>query len=194
MPDSVEALDRAEAAKTYIPGVWRCAKCNFRLVQSTLNARDGTVTARDEPGEPCPNCKSPLWRVSWKDEAQENLALAENQIERAVRAEAQRDALQAFKDFVHRRLDEAGVPTHPEGPHSAAGCRIGDRLDIVLGALAQRDALAKALTHAGETFRHYARLHRAKGTADGLAKASINDELAEQCEAALAAAAEGNPK
>ncbi len=41
-------------------------------------------------------------------------------------------ALQRFKDFVHRRLDEAGVPTHPDGEHSKAGCRIGDRLDIVL--------------------------------------------------------------
>lgn len=47
-------------------------------------------------------------------------------------AQSQRDALQAFKDFVHRRLDEAGVPTHPDGPHSKEGCRIGDRLDIVL--------------------------------------------------------------
>lgn len=45
---------------------------------------------------------------------------------------AQRDALAAFKAFVHRRLDEAGVPTHPDGPHSKEGCRIGDRLDIVL--------------------------------------------------------------
>jgi hypothetical protein len=42
------------------------------------------------------------------------------------------DALQAFKDFVHRRLDEAGIPTHPDGEHSKAGCRIGDRLDIAL--------------------------------------------------------------
>ncbi len=40
--------------------------------------------------------------------------------------------LQAFKDYVHQRLDEAGIPTHPEGPHSAAGCRVGDRLDLAL--------------------------------------------------------------
>lgn len=44
----------------------------------------------------------------------------------------QRDALLGFKRFVHRRLDEAGVPTHPDGPHSKEGCRIGDRLDLVL--------------------------------------------------------------
>lgn len=45
--------------------------------------------------------------------------------------------LQAFKDFVHRRLDEGGIPTHPDGEHSKAGCRIGDRLDIVLSGHAE---------------------------------------------------------
>lgn len=50
----------------------------------------------------------------------------------AMRADASVDALQRFKDYVHGRLDAAGVPTHPDGPHSAEGCRIGDRLDIAL--------------------------------------------------------------
>lgn len=40
--------------------------------------------------------------------------------------------LRAFKTYVHARLDEAGVPSDPGGPHSVKGCRIGDRLDIVL--------------------------------------------------------------
>ncbi len=44
---------------------------------------------------------------------------------------AQIDKLQAFKDFVHRRLDEMGVEKEPDGEHSKQGCRIGDRLDIV---------------------------------------------------------------
>ena len=46
----------------------------------------------------------------------------------------ERDKLLAFKAFVHDRLTAAGVPTHPDGPHSRQGCRIGDRLDLVLGA------------------------------------------------------------
>ena len=45
----------------------------------------------------------------------------------------QRDALQAFKTFVHTRLDKAGVPVDPPGEHRDAGCRIGQRLDLVLG-------------------------------------------------------------
>jgi hypothetical protein len=52
---------------------------------------------------------------------------------------AERDALQAFKAYCHERMDGAGIPTHPEGPHSAAGCRIGDRFDLLIG---QRDQLA----------------------------------------------------
>ena len=56
----------------HVPGVWRCAKCSFTLVQSNLNAGDGTVTPRDEPGDKCPNDGSPLWRVSYRDWALEN--------------------------------------------------------------------------------------------------------------------------
>jgi hypothetical protein len=56
--------------------------------------------------------------------------------EREALAEALK--LRAFKDFVHRRLDSAGVPTHPDGPHSKEGCRVGDRLDIVIE---ERDTL-----------------------------------------------------
>lgn len=51
--------------------------------------------------------------------------------------------LQAFKDYVHQRLDEAGIPKEPNGEHSKAGCRVGDRLDIAL--LPQPDR-AKATT------------------------------------------------
>lgn len=55
----------------YVPGLWRCAKCKFELVQATLNARDGTVSARDTPGEKCQNCSRPLWRVTEREARQE---------------------------------------------------------------------------------------------------------------------------
>ena len=48
---------------------------------------------------------------------------------------AERDSLKRFKQFVHDRLTAAGVPTNPDGPHSKDGCRVGDRLDLVLGPL-----------------------------------------------------------
>ena len=48
--------------------------------------------------------------------------------------------LQAFKDYVHQRLDEAGIPKEPNGEHSKAGCRVGDRLDIALALSARAEA------------------------------------------------------
>jgi hypothetical protein len=48
-------------------------------------------------------------------------------------------ALERFKAYTHQRLDEAGIATHPNGQHSQAGCRVGDRFDILVG---ERDRLA----------------------------------------------------
>ncbi len=42
--------------------------------------------------------------------------------------------LQEFKNYVHKRLDLAGIPIDPESPHKEHGCRIGGRLDIALSA------------------------------------------------------------
>lgn len=40
--------------------------------------------------------------------------------------------LRKFKKYVHKRLDEAGVPYElPESEHTKAGCRIGGRLDYL---------------------------------------------------------------
>ncbi|TIN76725.1 hypothetical protein [Mesorhizobium sp.] len=88
----------------YAPGVWRCPKCRFRLIQANLNARDGTVTARDVPGDHCPNCSSPLWRVTWKDEAEENLQIGEQHVARAVAAEKR---VQELLEANNRYLNEA---------------------------------------------------------------------------------------
>ena len=62
------------------------------------------------------------------------LAAAPNLARLVLEKDAEIAALQAFKNYVHERLDKAGIPTHPDGEHSKAGCRIGDRLDIALAA------------------------------------------------------------
>lgn len=54
----------------------------------------------------------------------------------------ERDALQAFKEYVHQRLDEAGIATHPPGEHTDAGCRVGQRMDLLIG---ERDEAARKL-------------------------------------------------
>lgn len=58
-------------------------------------------------------------------------------IAEAAHLEARVAELEKFKEYVHQRLDEAGIPTHPNGKHSKAGCRIGDRLDIALKEIEQ---------------------------------------------------------
>jgi hypothetical protein len=70
-------VDRLTAL-VYVPGLWRCAKCEFQLVQANLNAGDGTVTSRNEPGDRCPNCNVPLWRVSEREAGNEMVRRWEN--------------------------------------------------------------------------------------------------------------------
>jgi hypothetical protein len=55
-----------------------------------------------------------------------------NRLEPELRRwKAQAEELQEFKVYVHVRLDQMGIPMHPEVEHGNAAGRIGDRLDIV---------------------------------------------------------------
>lgn len=45
-----------------------------------------------------------------------------------------------FKAWVHDYLDTHAVPHHPPGTHGASGCRIGDRMDWLMGQLAEAKA------------------------------------------------------
>lgn len=63
-----------------------------------------------------------------------------------------------------------------------------------IAAIAERDArikgLKNVLTEAAQTFRQYEDIHRAKGTDDGLLKARRNADIADRCDAAIAAGKE----
>lgn len=95
-------------ARLFRPGVLRCAKCGFRLVSNWLNASDGTVSPR-ETTEHCPNDGAPMWRVTWEEECRESDKCWEQQVERAVAAEAAlAAALKALEPFA-----EASEHLHP---------------------------------------------------------------------------------
>lgn len=65
------------------------------------------------------------------------------------RAEAERDKLAKFKAYVHKRLDDAGVPADPSPEENAKhGCRIEGRLDFVLSDGVRLRALTSALPQA----------------------------------------------
>lgn len=72
-----------------------------------------------------------------KEEEARSLEVATRNVELEVAVAK----LQRFKDYVHARLDAAGVTVDPESAHKAEGCRIGGRLDEVF---ATRDALLAA--------------------------------------------------
>lgn len=78
--DAIERLERL----VYVPGQWRCAKCNFRLSQMNLYAATGNVGPRDEAGDKCPNCNGPLWRVSAMDDRNEALKTANEMFDRSM--------------------------------------------------------------------------------------------------------------
>lgn len=69
-----------------VPGVMRCAKCEFQLYRTNLNMGAGTVTAGNSNTEPCPNGCGPLWPVTWKQWAEqlqdsaERLAIERNDL------------------------------------------------------------------------------------------------------------------
>lgn len=73
-------------SESFVPGVLNCAKCDFRLVKTTLNVADGEAYANNDP-DTCPNCNVPMWRVSWEQEARNAYKVAESQMNRALAAE-----------------------------------------------------------------------------------------------------------
>jgi rubrerythrin len=75
------------AALVYVPGRWRCAKCNFGLQQFKIRACDGAIGENDKTGEKCPNCDVPLWRVTEREAGNEISERAKEYLKLAVSAE-----------------------------------------------------------------------------------------------------------
>ena len=95
-----EFIRREEAAggdpnPAIVPGMMRCAKCNFVLVHSTLYMKSGTVGAGSNETEPCPNGCGPLWPMTWQQQASDLEERCIEQMERAKTAEAKVVDLQA---------------------------------------------------------------------------------------------------
>lgn len=106
LPDGADILLTAAAEidslekLVYVPGYWRCAKCKFTLIQASLNAHDGSVTARDTPGDKCPNCASPLWRVTERDAGNEMVDRCEAAVVEAADLRRELDRLRSDLEFL----------------------------------------------------------------------------------------------
>lgn len=73
--------------QVYVPGIWRCAKCELELMTSILAVSSGSIHADNSP-QVCPNNCGPMWRVTERDQRKEAQALHEKEFLRAQAAEA----------------------------------------------------------------------------------------------------------
>jgi hypothetical protein len=71
----------------YVPGVWKCPKCQCSLVSTFLDAGSGRAAANKEP-QRCPNDCGPMWRVTERDAGNRLIDDMESEVERRREAEA----------------------------------------------------------------------------------------------------------
>jgi hypothetical protein len=121
-------LERLSSAQI-VPGVLKCAKCNFRLTKTTLTPSG--AYANEEP-DTCPNCSVPMWKVTWKDEAQEAYRVVESQMERALEAER---TLEACREPIVGTMFEHDEAVEWITANCMAIRRDNGALDYSLGAM-----------------------------------------------------------
>lgn len=130
----------------FVPGVMRCAKCNFALVRTNLYVQSGTTGQGHNETEPCPNGCGPLWPVTWEQEAREAYAVVERYFDEA-------QALRRAVQDAYGRLwcvnaePMAPVPLYPP----AAAAR--DARAILL-AMLTKEQQAEAISKAREALGH----------------------------------------
>jgi hypothetical protein len=72
-----EPMSPDDVMDVYVPGRWRCPKCDFQLSSATLFMGSGEIgytgdQVMDMIGECCPNDGTPMGRVTWREEADAN--------------------------------------------------------------------------------------------------------------------------
>jgi hypothetical protein len=120
-------------------GAYQCISGFGRNVKDAIDEVFEEVPDRDGP------------EAESKDEIKDRLHYFVDELVRWLRtmnhnlqeARAHLAKLAEFKSYVHKRLDDFGVPADPESSHKAEGCRIGGRLDLVLDELKRLRAAEK---------------------------------------------------
>lgn len=120
--DAAQSDNAALREQIYVPGLWKCPKCKFTLVQASLRASDGAVGVRDETGDKCPNCDTGLWRVTEREAGNYLVDRCDEQMWRAIEAETKVDALRDVVRTMDRELQL--IAGQCGTPDAAEGCRL----------------------------------------------------------------------
>lgn len=83
----LDARVRELEALVYVPGLWRCAKCECQLVSTNMHAYTGAMSADNSP-QVCPNNCGPMWRVTEREAGNRLIDQQDKLAERATAAEA----------------------------------------------------------------------------------------------------------
>jgi rubrerythrin len=78
----------------YVPGLWRCAKCNCTVVSTSLYVESGNFAANNEPQQ-CPNDCGPMWRVTERQAGNDVIDVQDTLAQRATAAESRIADLEA---------------------------------------------------------------------------------------------------
>ena len=89
----------------YVPGRFRCAKCDFFLTSTNLHVANGTMSANNAP-HACPNGCGPMWRVSERDERKEAQRSYIELHEKLTASEARATAAEATVREMREALEE----------------------------------------------------------------------------------------
>jgi hypothetical protein len=68
--ECLEEISRLAGA-VYVPGYWRCPKCEFRLTTSIFYAKTGNIGVDRKTPDPCPNDGTVMEPITWEFEAGE---------------------------------------------------------------------------------------------------------------------------
>lgn len=69
----------------FVPGLFKCGKCNCIMSCNTIYMGSGTIGANSEPRQ-CPNECGPMWRVTWKEHAKSMSKSQDGLMEKLIEA------------------------------------------------------------------------------------------------------------
>jgi hypothetical protein len=99
----IEELER----ERFCQSVWKCDKCGFQLTKSILYAKSGNIGADNRDHlEPCPNDGRDMRRMTWEEMFRDAIKCGEQQVERACKAEEERDQLKQKLTDAEREREE----------------------------------------------------------------------------------------